>query len=309
MTTQAVARQKRLRYRKRSSEVKVVSLITSIFFLGLGIPLIAQSITSPENGQSPGGPFVGAVGAFLTLAGLACAAPPFWPTLVLTAHTLRRPRAFRRTRIIPLEEVTGIGLVYQRAAGSATPQGWFLYLWTTGDIPRDLGIAYAPTSWLFPISKVRQKFLAVEPSAAELRERLDRYKFSFRFDPVIQTDPDKIAATYAARVAREIYDRVLAYQGPSGLLATRQDQKHVPVHAAYFRSSTAISPVKTAYWSPDGEIGRATLKPQPYRPELPHKRPPRPKRPGPLRGLEHFLQLIGAKFGRRRGDVRRDIFG
>jgi hypothetical protein len=307
VTTQTVARHDRIRYRSRSSAVKVPCLIASILFLGLGLPLIAHGITSPENGQSPGGPFATAVGACLALTGLAFAAPLFWPTLVLTAHTLRRPRVFRRARIIPLEEITGIGLVYQRAAGSAVPAGWSLYLWTTGDIPRDLGIAYAPISWLFPAGKVRQKFLAVEPSAAERRERFDRYKFSFRFDPVTQTDPHKIAATYAARVAREIYDRVLVYQGLSGLLATRQDQKHVPV--PYFRPGIASSPAKTAYWSPDGQIGRAAFKPQPYSPALQRKRPTRPKGPGPLRRLQHFLQLIGAKFRRPRGDARRDMFG
>jgi hypothetical protein len=256
MTTQAAARDKRVRYRSRSSVNKVMSPITSAFFSALGILFIVQSITSAENAQSLGGPFFTGVGAFMTLTGLAFAAVPFWPMAVLTAHTLRRPRVFRRARIVPLDQVTGIGLVYQRAAGAATPDGWSVCLWTTGDIPRDLGITYAPFCWLFPPGKVRHKFLAIEPSAAEPHERFDRYKFSYRFDPVNQTDPHKIAATYAARVAREIYDRVLAYQGPSGLLATRQDQKHVPVPAA-FRPNSTISPVKTAYWSPDGEIGHA----------------------------------------------------
>jgi hypothetical protein len=309
VATQAVARQKRVRYRSKSSANKVLFAITSIFFSGLGILFIAQGITAHESGQDPGGPFLTGLGAFLILTSLAFAVPPFWPMAVLTAHTLRRPRVFHRARIIPLEEITGIGLVYQRSAGAAAPAGWFLYLWTTGDIPRGVGISYAPARWLFPASKVRQKFLAVEPSAAEKRERFDRYKFSYGFDPVTQTDPSKIAATYAARVATEIYDRVLAYQGPSGLLATRQDQKHVPVPAAYFRPSITISPVKAAYWSPDGEIGRTVVKPRPYGPTPPRNRPPRPKRPWLLRRLQHFLQLVGARLRRHRGDARRDMFG
>jgi hypothetical protein len=303
VTTQAVARQKRVRYRSRSSAYSILGPISSVFFSGLGILLIAQGITSPGTAQNPGGPFAIGLGAFLALAGLAFAVPLFWPMVVLTAHTLRRPRVFRRARIIPLEEITGIGLVYERPAGSATPAGWFLYLWTTGDIPRGLGIAYAPARWLFPASKVRQKFLAVEPSAAELRERFDRYKFSFRFEPVTQTDPQKIAATYAARVAREIYDRVLAYQGPSGLLATRQDQKHVPIRASSFSPGAGIPATSTAYWSPDGEIGRVALQPQPYRPTPAPKRPPRPRRPGPIRRMRHSLQLTGVRFRRHRRDL------
>jgi hypothetical protein len=217
--------------------------------------------------------------------------------MVLTTHTLRRPRWPGRARIIPLDQVTGIGLVSRRPASAPTSADWYLYLWTTGDVPLNAGIAYERIRWLHPAGQVRQKFLAVEPSAAELARPFDAYRFSFNFNPVTQTDPDKIAATYAGRVAREIYDRVLAYQGPSGLLAVRQDQKHVPVTEAYRRS------IRTAYWSPDGEFGHVAPEPQRRGPARPANPPPRPDRAGPTLRLRYRLRLLGRKF-RRRGNAR-----
>jgi len=123
------------------------------------------------------------------------------------------------------------------------------------------------------------------------------YRFGYHFDPVTQTDPHKVAATYAGRVARHIYYRVLAYQGPSGLLAVRQDQKHVPVPDAYRPA------MQSAYWSPDGELGRAKGKQLPRGWALRAKPPPRPKRPGPILRLRYGLRRVGRAFQRRGGDA------
>ena len=250
MTTRAVTRQKRVRYRSASSATRIFAPILSVIFWGPGLALLIRDVVTP-GGQGSGGPVDIGLGAFLTVAGLAFIGPAFRPRLVLTTHTLRRPRLLRRAHITPLDQVTGIGLVYKRQAQDPTPQGWFLYLWTAGDVPRDTGISYQPFRWLHPAGKVRQKFLAFEPAVAERDGTFNSHRFSLNFNPVTQTDPDKIAATYPGRVAREIYDRVLAYQGPSGLLAVRQDQKHVPVAGPWLR---------TSYWSPDGEFGRATTE-------------------------------------------------
>ena len=77
----------------------------------------------------------------------------------------------------------------------------------------------------------------------------------------------------------------------------RQDQKHVPVPGAYRPA------MQSAYWSPDGEFGRAKGEPLPHRPTLPAKLPPRPKRPGPMLRLRYGLRLVGRTFQRRGGDV------
>jgi hypothetical protein len=252
---------------------------------------------SPASQGGLGPPGLG-LSAFVTLFGLGYAAPLLIPAVVLTTHTLRRARVFQGARVTPLEEITGIGLVYQRVAGTPAPQGWFLYLWSTGDIPRRLGIGYQPVRWLRPADKVRQKFLAVDPNPAERGRPFDRYHFSYSFNPVTQTDPEKIASTYAGRVAREIYDHVLTYQGPSGLLASRQDQKHVPVPIYISTSTLYALPVQTAYWSPDGTLGHFTAAPPPQARARSASRPPRRSRPSLLLRIQHGAQL--ARRGRQR---------
>ena len=272
----------------------------SVILLGSGLALLIVQ-GSASGKVSSNRPFDIGVGAVLTLAGLGFILPAFRPLLVLTTHTLRRPRVLRRSQITPLDQITGVGLVYRRRVRDPAPGGWSLCLWTTGDILLDLGIyCQLSFSWRYTPEMVRQKFLAVEPSAAELHKPFDRYRYSFNFDPVTQTDLSKIAATYPGHVAREIYDRVLAYQGPTGLLAMRQDQKHVPV------PDDIPWLLQTAYWSPDGELGHATSTPKP-RWQVPASPPARPRRPGLMVRLQYGVRLAGRKFQRRGRDVR-DIF-
>jgi hypothetical protein len=307
-----VLRRKRVRYWSRSAVTAFATL--AAYTLGIGIVFFWVG-TLPGGGQSAGAYFDG-VGALFTVWGLALMARASLPLLVLTTHTLRRPRLFRRAQVIPLQEVTGVGLVYRgRPPGMYTPFGWFLFVWTTGDIPRDLGIAYRPRIWLNPPDKVREKLLALEPPVAEQVRHVDLDHFSLdfsqaaridpaKFNPVTQADPDKVAATRAGRAAREIYDRVLAYQGPSGYLATKQDQKHVPANYGFSAGGTQ------PFWSPDGEIGQpqSPSRPLPTGSVLPGKLPQRSQRPGPVPRLQYRAALIGRRFQRRRSDVRSDVF-
>ena len=71
------------------------------------------------------------------------------------------------------------------------------------------------------------------------------------FDPATETDPEKLAGTYAGRAARDIYQRVIAHQGLAGPLAVTEQQKHVRI-----ADSLLVGHV-VAYWSPDGVIGHA----------------------------------------------------
>jgi hypothetical protein len=297
--TQQEVRHKRVRHWSRSAVTGFA--IMSVLTLGLGA-LFFWTATLPGVGQS-GGLFLDGVGALFALWGLAFVARASLPLLVLTTHTLHRPRLFKRAQIIPLDEVTGVGLVYRRVVGVSTSLAWLLFLWTTGDMPRSLGIAYQPTGWLDPPDEVRKKFLAKEPSATEQGRHVDSFHFRYNFNPVTQTDPDKVAATHAGRVAREIYDRVLAYQGPSGYLAVRADQKHVPASYSPTASTSSI------FWSPDGEIGRSSHQPEPPPAGGSSGKPqPQPKRPGLLRQLQYRVRLVGRQFQRRRADVFRDMF-
>jgi hypothetical protein len=296
--TQQEVRYKRVRHWSRSAVTAFA--IVSVLTLGLGV-LFFWTGTLPGVGRS-GGLFFDGVGALFALWGLAFMARASLPLLVVTTHTLRRPRLFKRAQIIPLDEVTGVGLVYRQVVGVSTSLAWLLVVWTTGDVPRSLEIEYRPTGWLDPPDEVQKKFLAKEPSAAEQGRHVDSFHFRYNFNPVTQTDPDKVAATHAGRVAREIYDRVLAYQGPSGYLAVREDQKHVPASYGPNASNNSI------FWSPDGEIGHSHHQPQPAGSVPSGKPQPLPRRPGLLRQLEYRVRLVGRKFQRRRSDVVRDMF-
>jgi hypothetical protein len=170
------------------------------------------------------------------------------PTLVLTTDSLRIPRGTFRVLDIPLSDITGIGLVFRRFIGYGSqrpPAGWYLTVWHSHGNERRLGIAYAPALWRNSGSRAKAKFLAgTAPSATPG----DGRNFSLaKFDPASETDPVKLAATYAGRVAREIHDRVLAQQGPAGPMAAAERQKQFPA----IREEGAL-----AIWYPDGAMGR-----------------------------------------------------
>jgi hypothetical protein len=300
VTLQQVLPHQRVRYWDRV-KLKLFPCL-AVVPIGLGVLFFwaAASTYYPNAPKAVPPPVAFALGVIFVLFGAAIIAQAILPVLVVTTHTLGHPRLLRRARITPLDQITGVGLIYKRAAGDPTPEGWFLYVWTTGDAPWNVGIGYSPR-WLHPASEVRQKFLAIDPPPAEQGRSVDPYAFSYHFNPVTQTDPDKLAVTRPGRVAREIYNRVLAYQGPSGYLAVRQDQKHVPIRA--YETYTG-SPLEHAFWSPDGELGSVPkLELQPLSPgpvPAPDRQSARPKRPGLLLRLRYGARLVGRKVPRRR---------
>ena len=221
---------RRVRYRDRSPSLGIAILTVSIPTLASGTGLLAAGFTAIG---SPAGPT--ATGALGVAGGVVVLIMWAWfvwvmlrPPLILTAHTLRIPLLVR-TRVVPLEEVAGVGLVFRRPAGNHNRgrAGWYVTVWPADNPPLDIRIAYRPASW------------AGRPVRTDT------------FDPVRATDAGKLAATHAAWVAREVHDRVLAVQGPSGFLATRQQQKHIAPGAGLSAMRNA------AFWSPDGELGYA----------------------------------------------------
>jgi hypothetical protein len=163
------------------------------------------------------------------------------PRITLRAGTLRIPRGVFHTTRIAVSDITGIGLAF-RLAGRAP--GWHLTVWRGPGAGELTGISYVPMVWRNRGHKAARKFLVL-PAVSAGRE------FSLRqFDPAAETDVARLVATHPGRVARELYQRVLSLQGPGGLLATTQQQMHVPVPGRW-----AVSTAR-AVWSPDGVMTR-----------------------------------------------------
>jgi hypothetical protein len=154
---------------------------------------------------------------------------------ILTADTLRVPKGFRRISI-PVQDIAGVGLMFKGAlAGTRVPPGWYLTVWRTDGDQRYTGIGYFPAV-----------FRRNKRGGGKSRSLI-----TARFDPVADTDARQLSLTHAARVARDIYDHVLACQGPSGPLAVQQLQKHVQAFGPWARSPSV------GFWSPDGVLGPA----------------------------------------------------
>jgi hypothetical protein len=137
--------------------------------------------------------------------------------------------------VISVADIAGVGLAFKHTVppNRAPPIGWYLTVWKQGGTAERTAISWLPTRY----RKSRGESSKLSLSAKG-------------FDPVVGTDRSALEQSHAAHVARDLYTRVLAIQGPSGPLATIALQRHPD--AARF----SVSPV-TAWWSPpDGALGR-----------------------------------------------------
>lgn len=191
-----------------------------------------------------GGLVIGVVFSLMAAWSLVLASRP---RLTIRAGTLRIPRgAFGITRIAA-GDVSGIGLEFKLitdVTGKRLGVGWYLTIWPGAGTGEQTGIAYVPMVWRSRGRAAEQKFL-VTPAATVGRG------FSVeKFDPAAQTDLARLASTYPARVARDLYQVVLSLQGAGGLLAATEQQKHVRPSDRYgFTKVLAV-------WSPDGVMTR-----------------------------------------------------
>jgi hypothetical protein len=175
------------------------------------------------------------------------------PVLVITGDSLRLWPARRSAEgkrgplWIPVSDVTGVGLVFRRLGQTGdSGSGWYLMIWHGDERGEPVAICYAPVLRSGHDVRGPQKLLAAAPASPPGGIRPP---FNLQtFDPAADTDPAKLATTHAGRVAREVYEYVLAKQGSAGLLAITRQQTHVPAKAL------GTADVE-AYWSPDGVIG------------------------------------------------------
>jgi hypothetical protein len=173
------------------------------------------------------------------------------PRITLRAGTLRIPHGAFHTTRIAVSDVTGIGLAFKlvsSVSGRRLGAGWYLTVWRDAGAGELTGISYVPMLWRYRGPAAAYKFLTVSPTAVDGHSspefRLDR------FDPAAQTDVARLTSTYAGRVARDLYQRVVSMQGPGGPLRVTEQQKHPPPAS---RWALATLP---AVWSPDSVMSR-----------------------------------------------------
>jgi hypothetical protein len=169
------------------------------------------------------------------------------PQVTLTREAVRIPQVLRRTTVIPVGAVAGVGLVFSRELGDSNmPGSWRLVIFRADAHPEVVLWGYALESrrWRENDARLRARYLLTPVSPGGVFD-------PGRFDPVTETDTGKLAATRFGRAAADLYERVLARQNPDGPLARMQLQKHVPAESRW--------PPKhvIAFWSPDGVIGYA----------------------------------------------------
>jgi hypothetical protein len=231
-----------------------VSMVTMLMALAFGIWLTWSSADAWANGTwAPSTRFfmyTGLVwGLVFVVMGTMFLVPFLRPRVTLRAGTLRIPRGIFHTTRIAAGGVTGIGLAFRLVRSPrGLAAGWYLTVWQGAGAGEQTGISYVPMLGRFRGPAAAKKLLAAapggDPGAARRGFSLDG------FDPAAQTDEARLASTYPGRVARDLYQRVLSLQGPNGLLAATEQQKHGHVSGRW-----ALAKV-LAVWSPDGVMSR-----------------------------------------------------
>lgn len=249
----AVAAPRAVRYWFRSG-LLYVSMVTLSMALALGIWSTWTSADAWANGTwarstrffmytglAWGLLFIAFSGPFLVLL--------LRPRITLRAGTLRIPRGAFHTTRIAVGDVTGIGLAFRQVRSAAgLGVGWYLTVWRGPGAGEQTGISYVPMLLRYRGPAAAQKLLAVSPAVSAGDASRD---FTIgKFDPAAQTDMARLASTHPARVARDLYQRVLSLQGPGGLLAAIEQQKHVPASGRWAPATVQ------AVWSPDGVMTR-----------------------------------------------------
>lgn len=127
-----------------------------------------------------------------------------------------------RRRRIPLEDISGVGLLFRWALGrNGLPAGWYLSVWDKEAKPYSVEECALISHW-----KEKDYLSGNGPTESA----------------------NELAASDAGKMAKLIYDRAFATQGSGGRLATRQEQK--------MRATTVWTRDINTYacWSPDGEL-------------------------------------------------------
>ncbi len=182
------------------------------------------------------------IGALLLLIVLAAnlAVVTLWTIALfrpirIAGNVLRVPRLVS-TQEIPLSDIAGVGLLFKKeSVGTRRSSGWYPYVWRGDGSAIRLGTTeFVPRQWIRP----------GDPDAVPRKMVMKG-----NIDELRSTDPQLLAESPVGRLAAGIHEQVAHVQGPVGLLLTRHLQK-------VGRPPPNSAGRLTAYWSPDGEVGK-----------------------------------------------------
>ena len=152
------------------------------------------------------------------------------PQIMLRADLIRIWHGVKFTNI-GISQIAGIGMLYIHTPGYGGY--WQLIIWRDDESIETTEVLYL---------RGKRPRLASGKGPRWVRQA--------NYDPVAASQIPALDASRAARVGRDIYQRVLAAQGPGGQLAARHLESHR--HPVRLRQYEQV----IAYWSPDGQTGR-----------------------------------------------------
>lgn len=211
-------RPRRVWYWRPASHTALLALL--VVLLACVMFLLASAV-----GSVLGGLILGGLG--LALGGVLLAAVS--PLLMLRTDLIRIWHGLRFINI-GISEIAGIGMLYIHTTGYGGC--WRLTVWRDDGSSEATGLTY---------------LLGKAPRLAPGKG--PRWVRQAAYDPVASSEIPALNASRAARVCKDIYQRVLAAQGPHGQLATRHLEQHQhPVRLTPYDQVIG-------YWSPDGQVG------------------------------------------------------
>lgn len=190
------------------------------------------------------------IGGLFILFGLLCLAAlgQAWRRIALSGSVLRIPKGFNGWVEIPVRDIAGVGLLFcQFPFGTGPgPEGvssWALAFWRTDGtraLDRAVCVVLPPKS-----AHKRGQW-----SSGSVRLKPRFVDEAFVENLLAETDMQRLNSSKPARIALDIYQRVLAAQGTTGPLATQ----HLQRCDSWANSDSP--PLTIAYWSPDGAVGK-----------------------------------------------------
>jgi len=243
------------------SRVFTFNFLMMVFVAAMGVIVLVAGALE-KNGTTPlvTGTIISAFSLPLVLLILVFAFRP-----IAIGDGLLRVPTFRGTTVIPLDQIAGVGLIYQFTPGSRAPVGWQLRVWN-GD----------------KVVAINRWIVAAWRNYGSRGTKTKRKKgFIFRRDwnlPLPHENSSYLAATKPGQVARLIYESVLAWQGPNGALAAKAMEKTISYDPNTMNQTAA-------WWSPDGTMGRARGLPEPDLTRFPTEGPEAVGKPRRLLGV------------------------